>query len=88
VRCDPDQQFNSHAHEEDEIMFVLEGELHIGRRVLPYGSAIFIPAHTLYAFRSGPTGLTFLNFRPRADGTYITRAELAAPRTPKVEEVG
>ncbi len=80
VRCDPDFQFNAHAHNEHEIMFILEGELHLGRQVFPQGSAIFVPGKTLYAFKSGPQGLTFLNFRPRADATYITREELAATR--------
>ncbi len=88
VRCDPDFQFNSHAHDEDEIMFVLEGELHLGRQVFPVGSALFIPGKTLYAFRSGPTGLTFLNFRPRADATYITPEELMASRRKSEEKVG
>jgi mannose-6-phosphate isomerase-like protein (cupin superfamily) len=87
VRCDPDKQFNPHAHEEDEIMFVLEGELHLGRQVFYAGSALFIPGRTLYAFRSGPEGLTFLNFRPRADRTYISRAELVAARNLKTDEL-
>jgi hypothetical protein len=38
------------------------------------------PAHTLYSFRAGPDGARFLNTRPRADSTYITKDELVAMR--------
>jgi mannose-6-phosphate isomerase-like protein (cupin superfamily) len=82
VRCDPDVTFNSHAHDEDEIMYVLSGEIVLGRRRYPAGSAIYIPGRTLYSFRSGPEGLRFLNFRPRKDATYITRDELHEQRAP------
>lgn len=80
VRCDPNVTFNSHAHDEDEIMYVLGGEIILGRRRYPPGSAIYIPGKTLYSFRSGPQGLRFLNFRPRQDVTYITRDELQEQR--------
>jgi mannose-6-phosphate isomerase-like protein (cupin superfamily) len=85
VRCDPDVTFNSHAHDEDEIMYVLSGEIHLGRRRYPAGSAIYIPGRTLYSFRSGPDGLRFLNFRPRKDATYITRDEMQQQRTAERE---
>jgi hypothetical protein len=80
VRCDPDVHFHSHAHDEDEIIYVIDGELHLGRQVYPKGSAVYIPGSTLYAFGSGPDGLTFLNFRPRKDATYITREEFTSGR--------
>src|SRR4051812_37951675 len=48
VRCDPDVTFNTHAHDEDEIMYVLRGEIILGRRHYPAGSAIYIPGKTLY----------------------------------------
>ena len=74
--CGPDP----HAHHEAEIVFVLEGEMHFGRRVLTPGSSAFIPAYTLYSFRAGPEGLRFLNFRARANGVFISKDELMAMR--------
>jgi hypothetical protein len=34
-----------------------------------------VPGRTLYAFTAGPDGCTFLNFRPRADSSYIPKSE-------------
>lgn len=70
----------SHAHVEDEVIYVLEGELHLGRQRLGPGSSIYVPANTLYAFTAGPDGLRFLNFRARRDMTYMTKDAFLARR--------
>jgi hypothetical protein len=80
VRASPDKPATAHAHETDEIVYVLEGELVIGRRVFGPESAVFIPANTLYSFRVGPEGVRYLNMRTRRDDSYITRDELVARR--------
>jgi hypothetical protein len=80
VTAQPNVVFNQHAHQEDEIIFVLDGELHLGRRVLTSGCSVHIPGLTLYTFRSGPSGLRFINFRPRQDQTFITKEEFMAMR--------
>jgi quercetin dioxygenase-like cupin family protein len=54
----------AHAHEADEIIVVTEGEVHFGKQVFGAGSSVFIPKLTLYSFKTGPNGMTFLNFRP------------------------
>jgi hypothetical protein len=74
--CGPDP----HAHHEDEIVYVVEGEMHFGRRVLTPGCSVRIPKYTLYSFRAGPQGLRFLNFRARANGIFISKDELMAMR--------
>src|SRR4051812_26270327 len=48
VRAGPDKPTVPHAHETDEIVYVLEGSLHVGKRVYGPGSAIHVPAHTMY----------------------------------------
>ena len=80
VNVEPNGVIDQHAHQENEIIFVLEGELHLGRRVLTPGYSVQIPGLTLYTFRAGPDGLRFLNFRARQDATYISKAELMAMR--------
>jgi hypothetical protein len=52
-----------HAHSEDEVIFVVEGELRFGTRVLAPGSAIAIAADAFYAIGPGPAGLKIVNFR-------------------------
>ena len=54
-----------HSHEEDEIIYILEGEMLFGRESYTRGSAIFVAANARYGFRAGPEGVRFLNFRPR-----------------------
>jgi quercetin dioxygenase-like cupin family protein len=77
LRLDPGTRGESHAHVEDEIIVVVDGELRFGARTLGAGSSVMVPGGTLYAFVAGPDGCTFLNVRPRADSSYIPRAEFA-----------
>jgi quercetin dioxygenase-like cupin family protein len=80
VRVDPGAAISSHAHAHDEIMMVLEGEMHFGSQVCTPGTTVYIPGHTLYSWSAGPEGLRFLNFRGAADYTYITKADLVGSR--------
>jgi len=52
-----------HSHSEDEVIFVTDGQMRLGQRLYGRGSAIAIPAETLYSFGVGPEGLKFVNFR-------------------------
>ncbi len=74
----PDADISLHAHAEDEIIYVLEGELRIGRKRLGPGASVFVAGNTLYGFRSGPQGVRFLNFRGRGNTSFITREEFMA----------
>jgi hypothetical protein len=78
IRAPADAVFNAHSHDEDEIILVVEGELHAGSQVLGPGCSMYVTGGTVYAFRAGPEGLRFFNFRPRLDATYIPRAESRA----------
>jgi len=83
VRVPPGFVTESHAHDEDEIIFVLEGEMKLGARVLRSGSSAMIPGKTLYGFTAGADGLRFLNFRARRDSTFHTKEEFVAQRAPR-----
>jgi len=52
-----------HSHSEDEIIFIVSGQIRLGRKLFPEGTAIAIPADTLYSFTAGPDGMAFVNFR-------------------------
>jgi mannose-6-phosphate isomerase-like protein (cupin superfamily) len=80
VRVQPDEVIEAHAHANDEIIWVLEGELKLGARVLGPGESVYIPGWTLYGLQAGPAGLRFLNFRARNDVTYITKEQFVAER--------
>jgi len=81
-----------HAHTEDEVIFVIGGEMHFGTRVLRPGTAIAISANAFYGFGVGPTGLKFVNFRAGTpseirfkmghtmDEVALWRDSVAAPR--------
>ena len=52
-----------HHHTQDEIIFVLEGELRLGAHRCPAGTAISIPAHMRYSLRCDGKAFKFLNYR-------------------------
>jgi quercetin dioxygenase-like cupin family protein len=83
VRFPPDTVVNSHAHLRDEIIFVVEGQLILGSRVLEPGSSVYIAANTLYSFRAGSEGVHFVNFRPTAGAGYVSKDEFMANRVPR-----
>jgi quercetin dioxygenase-like cupin family protein len=70
VEMTPNSEVKSHAHTEDEIIVVVEGELRVGKQTLRAGSSVYVPGETLYGFKVGPSGVRYLNFRPRQDRTY------------------
>jgi len=79
LRYQPNAEVQVHAHDEDEIIFIVGGEMHLGSRVLGPGTSIAISGKTFYGFKAGPAGLQFLNFRPRQDTSfYTTKESLAA----------
>ncbi len=81
IRYQPNTDIRLHAHDEDEIIYVRDGELCLGDQVLGPGSSLFVPGNTLYRFSAGPEGLQILNFRPRKDLTYILKDEFLARRS-------
>jgi quercetin dioxygenase-like cupin family protein len=83
VRFQPGTVVNTHAHLRDEIIFVLEGSLILGSRVLTPGSSVYVAANTLYSFRAGDDGVHFVNFRPTAGAGYVSKDEFMANRAPR-----
>ena len=77
----PNETVSLHAHPADEIIYVLEGEMIIGRKHLKAGASAFIGGNTLYGFKSGPDGLRFLNFRADSNTVFITKDEFMARRS-------
>jgi hypothetical protein len=63
-----DAEAGIHSHSEDEIIFVLDGEVRLGARLYGPGTALAIAADTLYSFTAGPNGLHFANFRAAKPG--------------------
>lgn len=57
------QKRGIHSHSEDEIIFVIDGEMRLGNKPAGPGTALAIAAETLYSFSPGPEGLSFINFR-------------------------
>lgn len=53
-----------HSHNEDEVIVVTKGEVVLGARNFGPGTAIAVARQTLYGFKAGSDGVTFINFRP------------------------
>jgi hypothetical protein len=80
VSYEADAVIEAHAHIESEIIYVLDGEMHLGGRVLTPESSVYIPGRTLYSFHAGPSGLRFIEFRARQDLSYIAKRDFVAER--------
>lgn len=80
ARIAANDEVSLHAHAADEIIYVLDGNLLIGKKNLGLGASVFVGKNTLYSFRAGPTGVRFLNFRADANTSFITREEYLANR--------
>jgi len=78
ARIAPNEEIALHAHAADEIIYIIEGELQIGRKRLGPGASVFVAGHTLYGFRSGAAGVRFLNFRGQGNTSFITHEEYLA----------
>jgi quercetin dioxygenase-like cupin family protein len=59
-----------HKHDNDEIIYIVSGEMHFGNKVLKAGSSIYIQGNTFYGFTAGPEGLRVVNFRATADVSF------------------
>ena len=70
MRLNPHTLIAPHAHDEDEIFYVAAGALHWGDKVLGAGGSLYIPAGTVYSFRTGAAPARLLNFRARADHSF------------------
>jgi hypothetical protein len=80
VKLPAGRKVDAHAHSADEIIVVTEGDIHFGKQVYGVGSSVFIPKMTLYSFKAGVNGLTFLNFRPTRSSGAIFKDEFMAMR--------
>lgn len=79
LRYEPNAEISIHSHDEDEIMYVLEGEMRINNRSVGPGACLTIPGGVFYGFHAGPNGLRILNFRPREDLTFNLPEDAASP---------
>jgi quercetin dioxygenase-like cupin family protein len=59
-----------HKHDDDEIIYVVRGEMRFGNKVLSAGSSVYIPGNTYYSFTAGAGGLRIVNFRARCDVSF------------------
>jgi quercetin dioxygenase-like cupin family protein len=66
----------SHFHTQDEIIYVLDGEMRVGREVAGAGAALAIPANLRYGFRT-PGPYSFFNYR--RDVSYVVSGTNSEP---------
>lgn len=86
----PNDTAGVHSHSEDEIIFVISGDIRLGTRLHGPGTALAIAADTLYSFTPGPQGLHFINFRAGrpgdiqfASGASISETEYWREKLPR-----
>ncbi len=66
---EPDYTVDAHSHSQDEVIYIVDGQIVVGDRVCGPGTVVFFEKETDYAFTTGPKGVRFVNIRPGP--TYI-----------------
>src|SRR5579862_6123317 len=61
LRYQPNAEIQVHSHDEEEIIYVLEGSMRINNRMVGPGACLYIAGRTFYGFHAGPEGLHILN---------------------------
>lgn len=56
----PNHHEPSHSHPEDEVLFVLSGELFLGRHKHGFGDVIYVARDTTYSLRTEAEGASFV----------------------------
>jgi quercetin dioxygenase-like cupin family protein len=60
VRFEPHHFEPPHSHEEDEIIYLLQGALSFGDQTVIQNDTLFIPKNTRYSLRAGEAGAEFV----------------------------
>jgi quercetin dioxygenase-like cupin family protein len=60
VRFEPHHFEPPHSHEEDEVIYLLQGDLSFGDQSLTQNDTLFIPKKTQYSLRAGEAGAEFV----------------------------
>lgn len=65
VKHEPGVTLPPHSHSQDEIIYVLEGQISVQDKPCPAGSVIFVKRNVVYGpLTAGPKGVKYLNIRP------------------------
>ncbi len=72
VQNKPGYTSRVHSHSQDEVIYVLEGEVSVGGRRCPAGTVVYVQKDTLYGpLVAGPQGVKFINIRPAKATAFI-----------------
>lgn len=72
--------FETHSHDQDEVAYIIEGELDLGDGARGPGTVIYVERHTEYGFTVGPKGVRFLNIRTGPAHTFRDGKIVVRPR--------
>ena len=64
----PGFESKPHSHAQDEVIYIIQGELSMGRQKCGPGTLIFMEKDTTYGFKVGDEGVRFLNMRQGKEG--------------------
>lgn len=81
----PNANFDLHAHDQAEIIYVLEGTMIFGNRQLGPGSSVYIGADTLYGFASGDEGLRILIFMADGRAKFFSKEDYLRLRAERAQ---
>jgi quercetin dioxygenase-like cupin family protein len=60
VAYEPNHFEPPHSHDEDEVIYIMGGDMSLGARTVAAGDTIYVALDTRYSFRAGPAGCEFV----------------------------
>ena len=68
IRYDANHFEPPHSHDEDEVFYIVAGEMGVGTRKLTPGDSVFIGRNTRYSATAGPEGCDFVRVGMTIEG--------------------
>ena len=60
---EPHRRDTPHSHSQDELIYIMDGSLVMGRSEYMPGTCLALPANVRYSVTTGAHGIKFINFR-------------------------
>lgn len=77
----PNRRDTPHSHSQDELIYIMDGSLVMGRSEYTPGTCLALPADVRYSVTTGDKGLAFLNFRRDASMQEYGKVKEPEPET-------
>jgi len=78
---EPHRRDTPHSHSQDELIYIMDGSLVMGRSEYMPGTCLALPANVRYSVTTGANGIKFINFRRDASIQEYGKVKATEPES-------